>query len=350
MKKTILKTIIASIALGISALTLTSCQDVIYYYIRKEVALEQGTMPGQILSIIRFGDRLYTSNGKIYSKDAGNSSYGNWSRMPSPGQYIMKLAADENYIYALDGRYEKDTYNGENILKTRNLYASSNGSSWTLVWGDISDRNKDELVLFCTNAITAGRRKAYFRLNGTVYELNGTAKPTTGMTLGSDTADTKPTPSTKCCASLNGTTYFFNSYAAVSDKDEKNVYFSDNGSIRHMMTGGTRGNSVSASGVSSIAPTGDSLLIGTTSGIRKYRRNSLTGELGAEAGFNTNADSIFTSQYDIPAMLCVDPDVPENQATIYASMIFTGTGSNSAQFNHMCLWAYYPSRGNWNRD
>ena len=120
---------------------------------------------------------------------------------------------------------------------------------------------------------------------------------------------------------------------------------------------------VSDSNVISIAVTSDSLLLGTGSN-RSYNSNASSGsgvariEIDQSTGkptktgsFSTNADSVMCSPYIIRALLAVDPSKTEKETSIYSSMdyIYTATSAGTNSTNRG-LWAYYPAKGEWNRE
>lgn len=341
-------------ALSLFVLTLTSCQDIIFDTIRKEVALEDSSIAGDIRSVVRFKDYFYLANGKIYYKSNTANYYGAWNQAPRPGSYAIKLAADNDNIYALVGSTVKDEDEGYNVGATRALYSSTDGSSWTLV-KDLGYSSSVSVYLFCTNTIAEGNRKAFINYNGTVYELSGDTFPTTEKTTGETNASTTPTSSSKSCASLGGTVYFFNSYAAATNEtssaDGTIYYYGDGSNIAWGKDGTQSGSVGSTATVLSLGVTGDYILAGTSSGICHHAL-SADGVPGKEStDFATNAYSTLSTAYEILSILVVNPENSETQTAIYATQVYEGSGSsNSAQFDHIGLWAYYPSRGNWNRE
>ena len=109
--------------------------------------------------------------------------------------------------------------------------------------------------------------------------------------------------------------------------------------------------------ISSLAVTKDSILIGrgdysvatsNAGGIVKAKLNN--GIPATElSSFDTNASIQLSYSYQILTLLVVDPEKTEEENTIYSSITFKGTGSSAGtSFDNIGLWAYYPSRGNWN--
>ncbi len=358
MKKNILKRLISTAAFACSIFFYTGCQDVIFYNIRQEVPLEDSTIGGDIYSIVRFGSDLYIANGNIYSKSANNTNHGAWSKKSKPSGNVIFLAADSSYLYCISGTIKKDDEEGDNRAKDRSLYASTDGSSWTKI-RDFGYSSSSDLRIFCTNSTTAANRKAYLRYGSSIYELNGTSLPAAAMTAGSTDASTSPTSDSKSCVSFNGTVYFFNSYAAATNEtaagnDATYFYYSDKTYGSSIKYGNASNSSIGSSNpgvgsIYSIAVTNSAILLGTSGGIHKVSNS--TGIPGSSPeSFSTNAASSLSNQYMIWALLCLDPSKIETDAIIYASSTYSGTGADSAQFNHIGLWSYYPSRGNWNRE
>ncbi|MCR5046833.1 MAG: hypothetical protein K6A42_09675 [Treponema sp.] len=369
MKNIYAKKIALAFLLSLSAFVSFSCQGVVYDNIRKEVALEDGNIAGDIRAIVRFKDKYYLANGGIYFKNKDANFYGAWQPCLSPSGQVIKLAADKNYLYALVGisaEYEKD---GTNIGVSRQLYYSADGVSWSLVTGVGTGGtivyNKNYIVytyLFCTNAINEDNRSAYLVLNdGTkgltnkAYKLNGAA--VTEMALGTVNAGTKPFSNallvSRSCVYYNGNVYFFSSNGSTTNETSTTpatMYYYGLGA--YLCWGGEK---ISTTGllcadtIQSLGVTADYILIGTNSGMH---HKVLTSKVpGATVNFTTNAAATMSGAYVVLSMLVTNPELNELQTPIYASQVYTGNGSsNSAQFDHVGLWAYYPARGNWNRE
>ncbi len=346
----------------------SSCQDVIYANIRKEVSLEDANITGDIRSVVRFKDEFYLANGGIYHKSNTANYYGAWSKgeVPPDG-LVLKLAADNDYLYALVGVHEADETKGENVGVSQKLYYSSDGSSWSLVSGVYGSGtipyNSSSVIrtyLFCTNAIAISNRKAYFILQGgdagyKAYMLDGPNTSSSSLELGTENAATDPisnsTSVSQSCVFYNSAVYFFTSRGSCTNETtaaSATIYYYGDGST--LRWGGDETGSVDAkSTVYSIAATSNYLLVGTSSGISHHPLSSWVPS-SRQNSFSTNADSTLSSQYTVLSLLAVNPESTETGGAIYATQNFSGSGSNSAQFDHIGLWAYYPSRGNWNRE
>lgn len=349
------KLVLASLAAVAVALA-SSCQDVIYWNIRKEVTLEDANIKSDIRSIIRFKDQFYCANGNIYRKSNTSNSYGTWSKTGAPSGQVIKLAADSNYIYALVGISKDSSKDGENIPVRRELWYSSDGSSWSKVTGigsggTIAYNSKVPTILFGTNAIDPAHRKAYFRINEKVYELSKDS--VTELTIGTANADIKPTTSSQSCVYVGSAVRFFNSTGSCTNEsssggDATIYYYGDGSTLRW---GGAKTGSVGAkAGILSLGVTKDFILVGTSSGITHHPLTA-EGVPGSRASnMPYNAEATLSAQYNILSILVVNPEKNETETAIYASQNYTGNGSNSAQFDHICMWAYYPYRHEWNRD
>lgn len=359
----------AALLLAFSVLLFSSCQDVVLANIRKEVELEEGKIPGDIRSIIRFKDKYFLANGGILYKNNDAHYYGAWLYTTSPSGHVIKLAADSNYIYALVGVSAENQKEGTNVGVSRYLYYSSDGANWSLVSGIGSGGtlayNTVYIVytyLFCTNSIDPANRKAYFILNDgyygkekKAYELNGANA--TELELGKENASTKPISQeyavSRSCVYYNGTTYFFATNGATTnetkDKAATMYYY---GSGPYLYWGGAAKSEnpfVCDDTIESLGITSDYILVGTDSGLKHITLSN--GVPGVAAEFLTNASSTLSKAYSVLSILVANPELTETQTPIYASQVYTGNGSsNSAQFDHVGLWAYYPARGNWNRD
>lgn len=361
------KKIAFALALALAAVTFFGCQDVIFYNIRKEVKLKDASLKADIRSIIRYKDFFYCANGNIYRKSVSETRAGYWDKCPAPSGHVLKLASDATYIYALVGISKEDYNEGENVPVRRELWCSSDGSSWSKVTGvygkgEIAG-NKIESYLFCTNAVATANRKAYFVIRGSkdgvdrlAWSLNGSSA--TALALSTVNATDKPVCNAKAvsqsCVYFDGKVLFFNSTGSCTDESSKGeaaqFYYYGDGS-RLKWGGQNNGDTgVSAkSNITSIGFTKGNLLVGTTSGITQHPLTSgIPGERSASMPYN--AEATLSAQYTVLAIMVVTPEVTQTESIIYASQNYTGDGSNSAQFDHICMWSYYPGRKEWNRE
>lgn len=363
----LLKKFFFSFTLICAALFLGGCQDVIFANIRKEVKLNDGTVSGTIRALIRYTtesgqEYIYLANGKavyrkVNSKNANEHREGGWQKVCSGGsgglgKYVVTLAADSGNLYALAADWDENTSKGQNRWYTRAIYASSDGGfNWKVVHSVPTSptgtgTDNAEVYLFCTNTIASDNRTAYFNVGGTGYKLNGTASPYS-----------KANRMASCAyvggadpefASASGTYYGSASCTneGVGGENDGKVRYYSNGSTLYW-DGSVSGSTGVGDYIYSLAVTKDSILVGTASGIKHYRLNSDGSVGGNLRDFATNADAIMSSGYEVNALLVVDPSKSETETTIYSAMDFEG---RSQQFDHVCIWAYYPWRRNWNRD
>lgn len=319
----------------ISALLLSfvSCQDPIFNEIRLEVELEEGTIFGDIYSIIRHKDKIYCSNGKIYSKDKDHEGHGGWKKINCPKGQVIKIAGDQTYLYALVFTTYEDQNDGEMALNTRKLYYSSDeGSTWENCDISITNHPYRETVLMCTNSVNTSNQKAFLVINNTGYSLNGQSVTAHPNANGKNS-----------CASLNGSVKFFNGPAACSNNGDDTIYYASGNNLLKMESSGTT--STISSGIrnyiTGIAVMNDSVLITSLSGAALVNLN------GQEIQY-ANLSSSLSALYESRACLAVYPDKNAFENIVYASLCIEGTGSNSALFSHEGLWSFYPSRGKWN--
>ena len=99
-----------SIPVLLMILLLAACKNglTIFEQIDQEIELEDAAIVGTVNSIVKFGDKLYASDGYIYTKDEG--AIRGWNKISSPGD-IVKLAADNDNLYTLNKNKELYVYN-----------------------------------------------------------------------------------------------------------------------------------------------------------------------------------------------------------------------------------------------
>lgn len=378
----LLKKFFFSFALICAAFFLGGCQDIIFANIRKEVKLNDGTVSGTIRALIRFNhgsqEYIYLANGKavyrkVNSEKVNDHKEGGWQKVCSGGsgglgKYVVTLAADSGNLYALAADWDENTSKGQNRWYKRAIYASADGgTSWTDVTTDKIDIKTDPtktgsdnvaVYLFCTNTIASANRHAFLNVGGNVYKLNGLdADKIYDKESDKNSDEKKDIKNAASCAYVGGKVKFapasstYYGSASCTDENRKSAgttstwYYSD-GSTLHW-EGSVSGSTGVGSRIYSLAVAGDYLLVGTESGIKHYSLNS-DGSVGGEVrDFATNADAIMSSGYEVNTLLVVDPSKSETETTIYSAIDFVG---RSQQFDHVCIWAYYPWRGNWNRD
>lgn len=99
-----------SIPVLLMILLLAACKNglTIFEQIDQEIELEDAAIVGTVNSIVKFGDKLYASDGYIYTKDV--DAIRGWNKISSPGD-IVKLAADNDNLYTLNKNKELYVYN-----------------------------------------------------------------------------------------------------------------------------------------------------------------------------------------------------------------------------------------------
>lgn len=353
MKKHILT---AACLATVLAFVATACHEVIFYEIRQEVKLADAQVSGDINSIVRFGmggkEYLFVQSGNIYYKEL---QAGPTMSEPYEGQWekagkgiigtgnVIRLAADETYLYALAVRIEEDEDEGENYPAEQTLYCSTDGNEWKKT--DLTLPPKGANTLFCTNSPNPAHRKAFLNTNGTVYELNGETA----------TAYNTDVTNPKACVWFNGNVTFSASGAATTNEtadteptrryessDKKILTYSTDGKLEPDRDVGYA--------IHSLACTKDFLLAGTNNELLYFGLDDNGLPTGTtESG--TNVSSTLSSYYEVHNVLAVNPSLPANGGDIYGTTVFDGTSSNTgASADNQGLWAYYPGRGHWNRE
>lgn len=287
-----------SISALLMILLLAACKNglTIFDQIDQETKLEEAVITGSVNSIVKSGDTLYASDGNIYSKNIKDIR--GWSKIAGPEGTIIKLAADENRVYALN--------------KNKDLYIY-NETNWEKV--DISETLSTIATIF-SNGLD------------TVY-IHGTAKGATENSYFKLT-ETTVTPTTDVA-----------SYFIV--KTDKGTYTANSGTV----TGANDLGSVSdLNTVYSLtySAVDNAIYAGTSKGLKKLpldESGKLTGESHNPRG-NWNAT---INAYNAFAVLATGTTAED--AALYTSTI--QPNSTYAKING--LWGYYYSRrDNWNRE
>lgn len=370
----------------------SSCQDVIYSNIRKEVTLEDSSVEGIVRSIIRVSSEgeeyLYITNGgKIFcKKNSGKTSehsYGGWETVCSNKDIsssdkltIIALAADSDNVYAFAAIWDENTNKGQNRWNERAIYARADGGkSWEKVPFEIKtdeDKTGDDnpsLFFFCTNTIANENRQAFFNYDGNVYKLNGLdADKIYDKESDKNSDEKKDIKDAASCAYVNGEvkfasasdTYYGSASCTNETKDSPaTIRYWSNKRTLYWGVEADDSKKVSAGDyIYSLAVTKDYILVGTASGIERYSLKN-DGSVGDKKAFDTNAEAIMSGGYEVNSLLVIEPgkidghekrekkEREEKETAIYAATDFEG---RYEQFDHACIWAYYPARGDWNRD
>ncbi len=343
MKKSIfLKT--AVLVSFFASLFFTSCDDVIFSEIRDEVSLAEAKVAGDIKSIIRYQNYLFVTNGHVYAKDPSYNFHTSWVKMNSPEGTPYNLAADSNYLYAVSILYV-DNGSGYNIPTYRYLSYYKDGN-WTTIRTDAYS-SLTEYVLFCTNTPQEAHRRAYVRIGSSVYELNGS-------TL-TDVTSAAGTSANSCTVLGDSQVVFSNANCMISNETSSanaTKVFYPTASLIAVSSDGTNYTyvGVGTETILSLAYTSDYMMIGTEEGIAHSPITNGEPYYGT-VDYLTNADSALSSYYQVWALLAVDPSKSEYETVAFASTDFDGSSSSSsASSTNVGLWAYYPSKYQWNRE
>lgn len=346
----------------------TSCHDNIYSLIEQEVPQQNG-LEGDISSIVPFKGSLYTSNSRIYRKTLSPSSATGqynyqWSRVNASSDgsslsRVVSIAADDTYLYCYTVNIVTNKDDAVNYPQTRTVYSSTDGETWTKV-----TESNNKVVLFDnqvgngkTGASTSGRM-AYLltheaNSDGTItstklLQLNGSATPTdvTSKSVVNSTENAKWT--TARAVMLNGSEKIINTTAATVNSAGTYAYYAKGSSVA--CTDGTVEYTVELSSgpIWALAATNDYLLVGTTNGI--YRTAIQGNKVSSSVSdFGNNAQTLLTSH--INCIYVLDSSLSEAGTDEYASLSILGPLSSAADsFKETGLYAFYPGRGNWNRD
>ncbi|MBR5400289.1 MAG: hypothetical protein IK102_00645 [Treponema sp.] len=322
------------------------------------------------------------------------------------GEYVFRVIADKDYIYLLTASFKPDTDYGIVLPETfrmwvkplANFLTSTTGENkgWTNITAGKEDTfyknvyNSEEgeyetyFSIFSTNSVQNQNRKAYFRVQtpGTAtidyYQLNGTSAPSK---LSNPTASNyvkTNDSSTKINSAfvIGSITYFTDAHVVCTNETASaaatkaclaGITISDDGEYDstadiYTFAGGSAKPAklmTAGSAVASLAFTADSLLIGKGSYTSTYTNDGgiericiTDGNLQDKTSdFTNNATYQFTSSYILPVLICADPSKKEEAACLYATVTYRGSdSSSSASTKDVGLWAYYPARGNWNRE
>ena len=355
-----MKKILKTLALSLLFIPfIAGCKAPVFYEIMRDVAPEEATVNGVITSITRYKsdtEKLVTfsSDGLIW-KDADGTAHGQWSCFPDSNQLsgkIIKTAADKSNLYVVTITFHEDVEKGLNLPDAATLWCYDNNNE---KWSEVSTPEllPGNFNIFCTNDVDINNRSAYLRIGDKVYELSGKDFPTSEKTTGNYNSVVS-----------GDNDIFFESTASV--KNEKYIYWGEGSKLYYSnntsnpKAEGKKTLALDAgTDISCLAVTSDSILIGrgdfSNSLISKggIAKTSLTNGVPGNSleSFSTNATSQLASVYQIYTLLVANPDQPELNASIYASMGFKGSGSStSVSYDNIGLWSYYPARGNWNRE
>ena len=269
----------------------------IFEQINEETKLEEAEIKGSVNSIVKFKDKLYATDGNIYSKNI--DVVRGWGATAGPGGNIYKLASNGTNLYALN---------------EQGLFTTTDGSAWNKV--DVSETISSIETIFDNGLDAAyihGTAKgasetSYFKLEGTT--ANSTDEVSSIVVLKTDNGT--------YTAAKDGTVTGSNDLGSVSDLGEVC--------------------SLTYSAVDK------AIYAGTKDGLRRLPvddAGKLTGEKFNPPG-NWGAT---IKAYEAFAVLATGTNTSD--AALYTSTI--SSGSDYSKING--LWGYYYSRrDNWNRE
>ncbi len=374
MKKS-LKTFFAAF-LSVLAFSLLSCNDVIFADIRNEVKLNDPTVSGSIMSIVRYKDYIFTANGRIYYQSKDTTSTGNWEKLETPETTIYNLAADKECLYAVSLSYTDDD-DGYNVGDERKLWRGtvtedSEGNVTDVSWECLLtiDYSSTAFLIFCTNTPQEGNRNAFFRYNDAVYKLSSSLA--TGQTDPSAWSEVKVKENTDYHSIANSgdisavlsATYLDNVgvilspyQASTSNQTESGAasnpcVYTASGDDIYYSTDGSDWTCIDtdSDSIISMGFTQDFMLLGTSKGVQHVTISSNVPGSSVQ-DFDNNAASALSSYYEVPALLVVNPGANEYSTAIFAAAEFSGSSSStSATLDNVGLWGYYPSEDEWNRE
>lgn len=269
----------------------------IFEQINEETKLEEAEIKGSVNSIVKLKDKLYATDGNIYSKNI--DVVRGWGATAGPGGNIHKLAANETNLYALN---------------EQGLFTTTDGSVWNKV--DVSEKISSIETIFDNRRDAAyihGTAKgasetSYFKLEGT------TANPTDEVS------------------------------SIVVLKTDKGTYTAKDGTV----TGSDNLGSVPDLGTVyslTYSEVDTALYAGTSKGLKKLPVEKSSGKLTGKAENPPGNSGATIKDYEAFAVLATGTDTSD--AALYTSTI-EGTPAY-AKING--LWGYYYSRrDNWNRE
>lgn len=344
-----------TISLSVFLFSFLSCNDVIFADIRNEVELDDSTISGSIVSIVRYKDDIYVANGEIYHQPASSTS-SSWRELATPGTSVYQLAADSDNLYAVSLSYEDDD-DGYNVADKRILY-KYDGSKWTTLL--TMDYTSNYFFIFCTNTPKKDHRKAFLRYGSSVYDLASVTENSTSVSGWTEITADSVTVLGSSIGDIKSATYLGKVILSPYRASTSNETEDDDATYIYTASGETIYYSKDAESWSSVSPadedilsmgfTKNYMLLGTDEGIEHVEIKDDVPS-GSTSDFNNNAQSALSSYYMIEALLVADPSQNEDNTPIFASVEFDGSSSStSATLENVGLWAYYPNEGEWNRE
>ena len=297
-----------SIPVLLMILLLGACKNglTIFEQIDQEIELEDAAIVGSVNSIVKFGDKLYASDGYIYTKDV-NAIRG-WSKIASPSGTIIKLAADADTLYAL--------------TQTGSIFGKAGDEAWKEMSSHVPAEKKIKTIF-------SDGENAYYEMDNKFYALNMNSE----------------------CTCVPSSVLHKNETHLYYAKDGKvygtsDNYSCDNAATCSPITNKDLGEASVNSQVYSLTYSAkdNAIYAGTNKGLKKLPLNE-TGKLTGAVLDPPGNWSATINAYEAFAVLATG--TTDADSALYTSTI--QKSSTYAKING--LWGYYYGRrNNWNRE
>lgn len=292
----------------------SSCNnDPIFYGIEQEIKLADPVVKGNVWDMTEAGGKLYAVNGRIFTKTSDSAD--RWTEVNKPSGYIIRIASDDTYLYALSS--DKKLYT--------TLFAGN------LNWVSLED---SVVELFDNNALNTFDKKAFAVKADAVYVL-------TDGSVSSAVSDGDASKDSLTAEFINGQTYFSSSIQFTSDR-EGFLYKIASSGIEYS----TDNSNWTLIPITIESPmslefykteTASSLFAGTKTGIIQIPLAKSIPASTSTAVPGSNADSCF-GKSQVPSIFAY----PFGKGVVYTASMKPDNTKNTK------FWAYYPSRDNWN--
>ncbi|MGI5172952.1 hypothetical protein H0R92_05040 [Treponema sp. OMZ 840] len=298
----------------LALLTFSCSQQPIFWAIAQEIKLLDPSVKGNVHTIVRCANDLYTANGNIYRKPLATER--GWKQISKPAGNAVYLAASDTHLYAMSATGKECQVYAMNVP----------GGEWQPVPG--TSGKADEIVLFDNKLTSAPDSAAYVKVKGTVHLLDH-------ATLGADQTPNGAGADTVAALGSKSAPLFFNT-RAVCNGGAGNTYRADGKKVINISNGVEVSTSEEVTCLA-FDSTNLRLIAGTKRGLEEIILDS-SGDPQSTALLGANAEAAF-GESEIFSLACFG--IFDNDA------IYAGVGKKGSS-NHNALWGYYPSRGNWN--
>lgn len=325
--------------------------------------------------------------------------YGDSGTTGHVGQQIIKVLADKDTLYLVTADYEdsNEGTSGPSAIHLWALKLSSileDGETWgeldsyidlntdkqLSIYIDDSSYYKSAFNVFGTNSVKPENRFVFLRQDtgddhktSKLYKLSGTSLEEYAIDLNiDDIGDVEKKDELEIDKlKINSVVFFKNNFiffetqASITnetkDKEADVVYYGKDTTIYYKKSDSEfkAVEDKSNNNISCLAMTSDYLLIGCANYDTTYTSNGgiLHSKLAdgiptsITSDFKTNLTVQIPSSYFIFTLLNTDPSKTELDSSLYTSVGFVTSGSTSSvSYSSLCLWSYFPERGNWNRE